>query len=336
MGENELDLISVIIPVYNERRYLKACVDSVRNQTYHNVEIILVDDGSNNGASEDCDALATQDRRIKIIHKQNGGLSAARISGLDNAAGGWVMFMDHDDIVSPDILKILFDNVADDIDIVAGRRYDTPHPESFSWDRTNQVKSKIYHGRDLVEMFSDDKKQTMISLPLWGKIYRRSFLDSMDLTEYKSICPTIFFEDVLMTPIIYSKAKNVCIVDKILYIHREVNTSISRSGKLSSFYFEQIQSGDILLTYSRKNELKKYFDFYLSSYIKGILRIFCIMDKYFDTNQLAKYKELIDVKMQKYGREALINRNVSITSRILSLAYLINPRIIVYLSKFYF
>lgn len=94
-------LVSIIIPVYNVEKYIEKCIDSIINQTYKNLEIILVDDGSPDGCPEICDKYALQDSRIKAIHKKNGGLSDARNAGLDIMKGEWVIFIDSDDFVSP-------------------------------------------------------------------------------------------------------------------------------------------------------------------------------------------------------------------------------------------
>ena len=97
MFENEK--ISVVIPVYKVEKYLRECVDSVRNQTYENLEIILVDDGSPDNCGKMCEELAKEDKRIKVIHKVNGGLSDARNVGIDIATGKFIMFVDSDDMM---------------------------------------------------------------------------------------------------------------------------------------------------------------------------------------------------------------------------------------------
>ena len=101
--------ISVIIPVYNTEKYLKRCVDSVREQTYGNLEIILVDDGSPDGCPQMCDAFAAEDDRIKVIHKENAGVAAARNTGLDVATGEYLTFVDSDDYIAPEMYQSLLD-----------------------------------------------------------------------------------------------------------------------------------------------------------------------------------------------------------------------------------
>ena len=104
-------LISVIVPIYNVERYLKACVDSIVNQTYSNLEIILVDDGSPDKCPEICDEYAKRDKRIKVIHQENGGLSAARNAGINVVRGEFLTFIDSDDFVSKNYVELLYDGL---------------------------------------------------------------------------------------------------------------------------------------------------------------------------------------------------------------------------------
>ena len=101
------DKVSVIVPVYNVRDYLEECINSIVSQTYKKLEIILIDDGSTDGSSDICDKYAVEDRRIKVIHKENGGLSDARNCGLDNMTGDFVLFVDGDDAIKKDMIEVL-------------------------------------------------------------------------------------------------------------------------------------------------------------------------------------------------------------------------------------
>ena len=102
-------LISVIIPVYNVELYLRRCVDSVINQTYKLLEIILVDDGSTDSSGKICEEYSKTDNRIKVIHKTNGGLSDARNAGIEICKGDYITFVDSDDWIDPDLVKHLYD-----------------------------------------------------------------------------------------------------------------------------------------------------------------------------------------------------------------------------------
>lgn len=107
------DLISVIVPVYKVEDYLPRCIDSILNQTYTNLEIILVDDGSPDNCPKICDEYAKKDKRVKVIHQQNSGLSAARNAGIDNANGNYIAFVDSDDFVHPKMYEVLVRNLAE-------------------------------------------------------------------------------------------------------------------------------------------------------------------------------------------------------------------------------
>ncbi len=112
--------ISVIVPIYNVEKYLNRCIESIVNQTYNNLEIILVDDGSTDNCPEMCDKWDEKDSRIKVIHKENGGVSSARNAGLDVASGNYIAFADGDDYLDTDMFRILYEKAIDEnADIVA-------------------------------------------------------------------------------------------------------------------------------------------------------------------------------------------------------------------------
>ena len=122
-----MPLITIIIPVYGVEKYLHRCVDSVLAQTYQNLEIILIDDGSPDNSGKICDEYKEKDSRVRVIHKENGGVSSARNAGLRAAKGEWIVFVDSDDFVDENYVKYLYDNIEDDVDIViSGLRFLTP------------------------------------------------------------------------------------------------------------------------------------------------------------------------------------------------------------------
>lgn len=112
MAKNFLSkLISVIVPVYNVEKYLHNNINSILSQTYKNLEIILVDDGSSDNSSKICDEYAKNDKRIKVIHKTNGGLSDARNAGIDASSGDYICFIDSDDTIDMDMIKLLYESL---------------------------------------------------------------------------------------------------------------------------------------------------------------------------------------------------------------------------------
>lgn len=128
--------LSVIIPVYNTGQFLPACLDSLLSQSFQDFEVLLVDDGSSDGSGVICDEYAQKDNRVKVYHKDNGGVSSARNLGLDNLCGEWVYFVDSDDEIIPGGLQTMVDCISDDVDVVlAGyERYDEQGNLAYSID----------------------------------------------------------------------------------------------------------------------------------------------------------------------------------------------------------
>lgn len=112
------DLISVIVPVYNVEQYLEKCVDSIKNQSYPHLEILLIDDGATDSSGQLCDTLAETDSRIKVFHKVNGGLSDARNYGMQKASGAFILFLDSDDYIHPHMIESLYEQmIKEDADV---------------------------------------------------------------------------------------------------------------------------------------------------------------------------------------------------------------------------
>lgn len=111
-------MLSIIVPVYNSAKYLERCVNSLLAQTYHDLEVLLIDDGSTDDSGTLCDAFSSADSRVRVIHKYNGGVSSARNTGIEAAKGQFLAFVDSDDYCAPDMYEKLFAKMSDDVDIV--------------------------------------------------------------------------------------------------------------------------------------------------------------------------------------------------------------------------
>ncbi len=160
--------ISIIIPVFNAEAFLHQCIDSVRAQTFTDYELILVDDGSKDGSGEICESYAHMDCRVLVIHQKNAGISAARNTGLEHAAGMFVLFMDDDDLIRMDCLERLFQlQTRTDADIVIGGR-----KKFFSAEIVEDYKSfednyEIINARDF---FCIGQERRFVTGHLYGKI----------------------------------------------------------------------------------------------------------------------------------------------------------------------
>ena len=171
------DKISVIVPVYKVEKYLSQCVDSIITQTYQNLEIILVDDGSPDHCPDICDEYAKKDGRIKVIHKENGGLSSARNAGIDIATGDYIAFVDSDDFLSPTIYKSLYDAIIashKDIAICGINRVDEDsHFKGIYWRRESL---NLSQEEIIQQLFRKDNVGIVVA---WNKLYKRSMFDGI-------------------------------------------------------------------------------------------------------------------------------------------------------------
>lgn len=196
------ELISVIVPVYNVEKYLNRCVDSIINQTYKNLEIILVDDGSPDNCGNICDRYAEKDSRIKVIHKPNGGLSDARNAGISVANGSYITYIDSDDFVTKDYCEFLYNNIKKSkADISICKHYIMF--EDGSKINTGTGKKYLLNKEEtfLKLLYSED-----LDVSAWAKLYKRETTKNIlfpkdrlyedSATTYKLIdkCERIIFE----------------------------------------------------------------------------------------------------------------------------------------------
>lgn len=167
----EKEKVSIIVAVYNVEPYLKRCLDSLLNQTYGNIELVLVDDGSTDRSPDICDEYARRDVRIKVIHKTNGGVSSARQAGLDACTGEWVIHADPDDFVDSDMVASLLDATKKSpVDMVTCDYY-----------RNEKIVKQTYtNHKDLLWGMIEDN----ICFCLWNTLVRRSFIISNNVSFY--------------------------------------------------------------------------------------------------------------------------------------------------------
>ena len=175
--------ISIIVPVYNVGDYIKQCVDSLLKQTYQDLEIILIDDGSTDCSGEICDELAQNDARLKLIHLENGGVSRARNKGLEVATGTWVAFVDGDDWVEPDIYEKLL-NASEDKDI-SFCRFSRDYPDGH----------KMLHEETSLENFI--QKPWDISYMLYESLYQKSIGKIQTDIVFGSVCRSLFKKKII-------------------------------------------------------------------------------------------------------------------------------------------
>ena len=220
-------MISIIVPVYKVTPYLRQCVESIINQTYRDLEILLIDDGSPDECGEICEEYKNRDNRIRVFHTENRGLSAARNFGLQNAAGDCIGFVDPDDWIEPDMYAVLLRGLEEADISVCG--YD-------SGAQRVQLTKAMYTGADSLKALIDEKFNNNV----WNKLYRRKLFDGVLFPEGKN------YEDVAVMHRIVDRASLVAVEPSVLYHYR-------------------IRSESITKTYTAKN-LMDYADARLSRY----------------------------------------------------------------------
>ena len=184
-------LISVVIPVYKVENYLERCVNSVINQTYKNLEIILVDDGSPDNCGIICDRYAEVDDRVKVIHKKNGGLSSARNSGIDISSGKYITFIDSDDWVDKDYVEYLFYLIQKDMTKISICQHKVVNDKSTTMKETRIIKEENNYDVKMIlkKWILDDG----IDISAWAKLYDLRLFDNIRYPE------GMIFEDLLTT-----------------------------------------------------------------------------------------------------------------------------------------
>ena len=212
-----MNLISIIVPVYKVEKYLDKCIESIVNQTYKNLEIILVDDGSPDTCPQMCDDWSKKDDRIKVIHKENGGLSDARNAGLKVAMGKYIGFVDSDDCIDKDMYQNLLKAIIeDDSDIAAcdvEMLFDDNRKNVIMTPNIRLVLNKNEAEESIIT-------ETMLKHPVWYKLYKRSVINNIVFEVGK------LHEDVFWSYQVIGNANKVSIIDYIGYFYYQRSDSI--------------------------------------------------------------------------------------------------------------
>lgn len=221
------ELISVIVPVYNREQYIDKCVQSILNQTYTNLEVILVDDGSTDSSSEMCDKWQEKDSRVRVVHQKNGGLSNARNTGLKLSSAEYTAFVDADDIVHPQMYEAL---------ITLAKKYKLDMAVcKYKPTESMNIEFKIYDSTALLiespEIFTGNQAlngfreyyQVRIRIPVWCKLYRTKLIKEIGFVEGR------IHEDEFFIHHIVGACDRIGIINKVLYFYYQSPNSITRS-----------------------------------------------------------------------------------------------------------
>ena len=236
MGEK----ISVIVPVYNVEQYLERCVNSIINQTYTNLEIILVNDGSTDNSGKLCDELAKKDERIRVIHKENGGLSDARNRGIDESESDLVGFIDSDDYIDRDMYEILLKNLNNtDADLSMCGLYDVYN--SIPQAQVTNKETWELSSEQAIKMVMEAK---ILSVTAVNKLYRKSLFSDLKFEVGK------IAEDAFIMIKLLDKCEKIVATNekKYYYVHRENSITTQKfSTKFLNVIEAYEQNSNIIL-----------------------------------------------------------------------------------------
>ena len=292
--------VSIIVPVYKVEQYIKECIESLINQTLRDIEIILVNDGSPDRCGEICDQYANKDERIKVIHKINGGVSAARNDGLKLATGKWVIFCDADDTMELTACETLYNageiNAAD---VVIGDVYRVFKDKKVyaQFFKEPFVITERQELNDLVRV--DFSRKYCHSIPEggpafgyggpWNKLVRRKFLIDKNITFDQSLKG--IFDDILYTAYLYATATKVVYITEAVYNYRILQSSITHTYKanlpeINKAIFKAWTK--FLNQYGANGEFDEAYYVLVIRRLKGLLGLYFFSEK--NNNSLKKQR----------------------------------------------
>lgn len=259
------DKVSIIIAVYKAEKYFPKCMESVLNQTYDNLEIILVDDGSPDNCPKMCDDYVAQDKRVKVIHQKNGGVSAAWNTGLNNVTGDYVAFVDSDDWVEHDYIKVMYDAIKEfDCDIaICGNKI--IKGGIVSEDRKSPQTKKFYPANEVKNVFFGQK---CCRHTTWGKLYKKEIFEVIRYPEH-ILCA----EDTYMIcDICAAVKKGIVTLPDMLYNYVIQNQSVTTTITIKRLdwirakehILEVLEPDDSIYRYAVQNLFFSYIDTYKS------------------------------------------------------------------------
>lgn len=266
-----MEKISVIVPVYNVEKYLERCVDSILCQTYRNLEIILVDDGSKDNSPGICDSYCKKDKRVKVIHKKNGGLSSARNVGINESTGKYMAFVDSDDFLEKNMYEIMYNLMIENNCNIVTCSYKYVYDNGMIKKRCKENIQKKYSFFDAIkEMNLFDR----FDMSACTKLFKKELFNDIRFPEGK------LSEDYYIMYLLFEKAGEVYYISDPFYNYFQRINSITKSVNINNDFLLAAQEQMIYLENKYPKELKNIvrsayvsanltvYDFYLKNGVK--------------------------------------------------------------------
>lgn len=310
----EQSLVSIVVPIYNVEKYLPECIDSIIDQTYKNIEIILVNDGSTDNCGKICDEYAPKDERIKVIHKENGGLSDARNCGIDIANGEYIAFIDSDDYVSEEYIEQLYNAIIENNTKISQcnltKVTDTNEEiKKIGYNENARIKS----GYDMIKDLYTGHWENIIAC---NKLYCKELFEKLRYPFGK------IHEDEFTTYKILYDVDNVAIVQEYLYKYRQNENSITRE-KFKLKRLDLLTAYEERLKFFAQKAEKELYDLSLVAYLGKIVECYVKTQKYIEKSEEIQ-RELIE-KYRKNYKKTLNFKKISNIKRVRLLIFYIVP-----------
>lgn len=302
--------ISIIVPIFNSEQYLKEAIDSMLAQTYRNIEIILIDDGSTDNSFKICTNYSNDNANVKTYRLPNGGVSKARNFGINKSTGDWITFVDSDDIISNDYCEKLIECIDESTDMVIGRTI------SFLNDDINYLVNDKYRGGECDEFVSKNEKNKLFESILVdnynyikyphistcsAKLINKSIIKSYKIKYDEDIT---LYEDAIFNMQIIYYSKKIKVINKKIYYYRARNNSSSNTFKIDmTEQYEKVYDKLNMFSQEKNVDLTKYLDYF------KVKNLNTLLTNYYKNNDYDKKitKKLLD----KYNR-SLKNVNYKI------------------------
>lgn len=281
------DLISVVIPIYKVEEYLKQCIDSIIAQTYKKIEIILVDDGSPDSSGAICEEYAKKDKRIKVIHKENGGLSDARNKGIEEATGKYIAFIDSDDYIEPSYLGKLYYAVTKCDTKIAQCNIQKVDENSNKLEVIGDETKEIKSGKTMIKELYDNKWENIV---VWNKLYLKQLFDDIRYPIGK------IHEDEFTTYKILYEIEKIVIIPEYLYCYRQREESIINK-KYDLNKLDILEALQERLNFFEEKKEKQLYHLTLQCYLQKL------KENYFNVKQFIAESELIQKELKKKYKE---------------------------------
>ena len=311
--------ISVIVPVYNVERYLEKCIDSILKQTYTNLEVILIDDGSIDSSPKICDMYKKKDDRVRVIHKVNEGVSVARNMGLDIAQGDFIIFIDSDDYVHNQMIEILYKGIIENNSDISMCEYKNVLEDEVIKEEKYDEKLLRFENYTNIEALSNLKSDKMINyVVVWNKLYKRKLFDNLRYKEGK-----IHEDEFIIHKILY-KCNRISYLHKQLYYYLKRNNSIMAS-KGNDAMLDCLDAQEERIKFYEAIGQKKLIKDAELMYVARFLDYYNrLRNSEKNDNQFIK-KIIQRFRSRIFG--LLVNNNFTIKERFLFVILCINPKI---------